>query len=121
MKKLLRVALYVLFASSLAGAQFPTGTISGQIATREGRPAAGVRVSAMAVPETGTQAGSTNSLVGIGMTDEGGRYRLENIPPGRYYVVAGLVDSPTYYPGVPTANGATSLSVLSGTPITGIN
>ena len=121
MKKLLLVALCVLFASSLAGAQFPTGTISGQIATREGRPAAGVRVSAMAVPETGAPVGGANALVGIGMTDEAGRYRLENVPPGRYYVVAGLVDSPTYYPGVPTTTGATSLNVLSGTPLTGIN
>jgi hypothetical protein len=53
--------------------------------------------------------------------DSTGRYRLENIPPGRYYVVAGLVDLPTYYPGVSSANGATALNVLSGTPITGIN
>jgi TonB family protein len=55
------------------------------------------------------------------MTDSAGRYRLENIPPGRYYVVAGFVDFPTYYPGVSSVSGATALNVLSGTPITGIN
>ena len=38
-------------------------------------------------------------MVSLGATDETGRYSLENIPPGRYYVSAGRVDFPTYYPG----------------------
>jgi protocatechuate 3,4-dioxygenase beta subunit len=93
MKKLLVVV--VLFASTGLGAQLSTGTISGQILSREGQPAAGIRVSAMAVPEPGIQVTSATALAGISMTDSAGRYRLENIPPGRYYVVAGLVDFPT--------------------------
>jgi TonB family protein len=119
MKKLLLVV--ALGASSVFATQLQTGTVSGQILSREGQAASGIRVSAMAVPEPGVPVTGATALVGIGMTDSTGRYRLENIPPGRYYVVAGLVDFPTYYPGVSSVSGATVLNVLSGTPITGIN
>jgi TonB family protein len=118
MKKLL---LVVLFTSTVLAAQLPTGTISGRILSRGGQPAAGVRVSAMSVPEPGVQVSNATALVGISMTDSEGRYRLENIPPGRYYVVAGLVDFPTYYPGGLSTSAATTLNVLSGVPITGID
>jgi TonB family protein len=118
MKRLLLA--FALLAPSLVALQLPTGTITGQVLLREGPPASGVRVAAMAVPDPGVQ-GSTTSLVGLAMSDSSGRYRLENIPPGRYYVVAGLVDLPTYYPGVTSATGATALNVLSGTPISGID
>jgi hypothetical protein len=49
--------------------QNDNGTIAGVLKTSTGQPAVGVRVAAMA------------SLV---TTEEAGRYRLENIPPGRY-------------------------------------
>jgi TonB family protein len=49
------------------------------------------------------------------------RYRLENVQAGRYYITAGFLDLPTYYPGVSAMSGATVVSVLSGTPVTGIN
>jgi TonB family protein len=118
MKNLLLIA--VLLAPAGAVAQMPTGTVSGEIRTREGQPAVGVRVSAMAVPEGGVPAGGT-ALVSIGMTDNQGRYRLENVLPGRYYITAGFVDLPTYYPGVSAVSGASVVNVLSGTPVTGIN
>ena len=119
MKSLLLIAL--LLAAAGATAQIPTGTVSGEIRTREGQPAVGVRVSAMAVPEAGVPANSGTALVSIGTTDNQGRYKLENVLPGRYYITAGFVDLPTYYPGVPTVSGATVVNVLSGTPVTGIN
>jgi TonB family protein len=75
----------------------------------------------MAEPEAGVPANSGTALVSIGMTDNQGRYRLENILPGRYYITAGFVDSPTYYPGVAAMSGATVVNVLSSTPVTGIN
>src|SRR5678816_636821 len=56
-----------------------------------------------------------------GTTDSQGRYKLENVLPGRYYITAGFVDLPTYYPGVSAVSGATVVNVLSGTPVTGIN
>src|SRR4030095_5702308 len=54
-------------------------------------------------------------------TDSNGRYRLENIPPGRYYIQAGLVDNPNYYPGVAAASGATSIVVTAGATVSGID
>jgi TonB family protein len=119
MKKLLLIA--VLLAPAGAAAQVPTGTVSGEVRTREGQPAVGVRVSAMAVPEAGVPANSGTALVSLGTTDNQGRYRLENVLPGRYYITAGFVDAPTYYPGVAVMSGATVVNVLSGTPVTGIN
>src|SRR5688572_6030000 len=119
MKKLLLLA--VLLASAGAAAQIPTGTVSGEIRNRLGQPAAGVRVSAMAVPADDVPANSATALVSIATTDNQGRYTLENILPGRYYITAGFVDSPTYYPGVSAVSGATAVNVLSGTPVAGIN
>ncbi|HZI51806.1 MAG TPA: carboxypeptidase-like regulatory domain-containing protein, partial [Terriglobia bacterium] len=110
-----------LCAASAAAAQLPAGSISGQISSREGQPASGVRVSAMAVPDPALPTNSATALVSIGMTDNTGRYRLENVPPGLYYVVAGLVDLPTYYPGVSSTTGAKVVNVFSGTPIPDIN
>jgi TonB family protein len=119
MKKPLWIA--VLLATAVATAQVPTVTISGEIRTREGRFAAGVRVSAMAVPEAGAPANNGTALLSISTTDSEGRYKLENVQPGRYYITAGFVDTPTYYPGASAVSGATVVSVLSGTPVTGIN
>jgi hypothetical protein len=47
----------------------------------------------------------------ITQTDSAGRYRLENVPPGRYYITAGLIDAPTYYPGVSAFSAATVVVV----------
>jgi len=119
MNKLLLVA--ALIVPALAGAQLPGGTVSGQLLTPEGRPAVAVRVSAMAVPEAGAPGNSATALVSIAMTDNEGHYRLENVLPGRYYIMAGFVDLPSYYPGVAATSGANIVNVLSGTPVTGIN
>src|SRR5262245_29739703 len=92
-------------------AQIPSGSVSGQILTREGQPATEIRVSAIAVPEPGAPANNATAMVSIAMTDKEGRYRLENVMPGRYYIAAGLVDLPTYYPGVTAQSRATVMNV----------
>jgi hypothetical protein len=92
------------------------GVIAGQIRTPAGAPASGVRVASMSVE--GTAGAST--LFGLAQTDESGRFVLENIPNGRYYVVAGSTTMPLYHPGVGTPNGATIVT-LSGKPVTGID
>jgi TonB family protein len=119
MKKLLLLA--VLLAPVGAAAQTPTGTVSGEIRNRLGQPASGVRVSAMAVPADDVPANSATALVSIATTDNQGRFTLENILPGRYYITAGFVDLPTYYPGVSAVSGATAVNVLSGSRVAGIN
>jgi hypothetical protein len=94
------------------GVTAQTGVLAGQLNTPEGRPAAGIRVAAMAAPEPNAPpTAATSTLVSIGQTDASGRYRLEGIPAGRYYIVAGQVGFPTYYPGVVGLAEATPIAV----------
>src|SRR5437762_18922 len=76
------------------------GTISGSLHAKDGSPLVGVRVAAMVIPDPG--ALDTDSLIyaSLAKTDLQGRYRLESVPVGRYYLTAGFVTLPTYYPGV---------------------
>lgn len=111
---MLTLALTVtLTLAAQRGAPPQTGVLAGQVNTPEGRPASGVRVAAMAVPEPNAPAGTASTLVSIGQTDAAGRYRLEAIPAGRYYIVAGQVEFPTYYPGVATVTEATPVPVAA--------
>jgi hypothetical protein len=96
----------------------PGGTITGILRGADGRPVVGVRVSAMAKPETEETTGNS-ALAGIVATDAEGRYRLEDIPPGQYYLVAGRVDLPTYYPGTTQISSGTIVKVTSGAVLAG--
>jgi hypothetical protein len=60
--------------------------------------------------------------VSIAQTDNSGRYRLDDIPPGRYYVVAGPLSSQTFHPGTLQQSGATILTMSQDRrPLTGID
>ena len=109
-------ALLILALLTPAGslAQTVNGTVAGRLLTRDGQPAIGVRVSVIPAPEAGAPAANATTLVRIGLTDGDGRYRLSDIPPGRYHVAAGLVDVPTYFPGVPSKEEATSITLTGG-------
>jgi len=99
----------------------PGGFVTGELKTEAGKPAAGIRVAAVAKSESPNEVGNVAPFVGLTETDESGRFRLENIPPGPYYIVAGRVDFPTYYPGVTSMAGGTVVSVTSEKTISGIN
>jgi hypothetical protein len=102
--------------------QAPAGVVSGRIQSADGKPSAGLRVSAMLAPDSGRSGDAdVGALFSQTQTDEAGRYRLENIPPGRYYIMAGRVDAPTYYPGRTDQLAASAISVASGAPIEGID
>jgi hypothetical protein len=102
-----------------------TGVLQGILRFPDGAPAAGMAV--LAIPaaaiagNTGTAPGgvmrmaivrsssgpmttisrlivSGHNIIG-GRTDTGGLYRLDNIPPETYYVVAGFSESPIFFPG----------------------
>ena len=118
------MALWLFLSILLAQAPIPridTGTVTGVVRLPDGTPAVGVRVAAMVPPDRGFNPGNASELTAIGKTDDSGRYRLEDVPPGRYYIVAGRVDAPTFYPGVPSMAGATALSVTAGAALTEID
>jgi hypothetical protein len=79
-----------------------------------------VRVAATLVPGDPSDI-STSALVSLSETDEQGRYVLENVPPGRYYIVAGRVDRPTFYPGNLDSASGTILEIVSGATISGVD
>jgi hypothetical protein len=98
----------------------PNGSVTGRILSTDGKtPAAGVRVTAMADIDVGGPGMAVHAS--IVETESDGRYRLENIPPGRYYITAGFVTTPTYYPGVTALTDAATVTVTSGRTVEAID
>jgi hypothetical protein len=60
-------------------------------------------------------------MASIAETDQNGAYKLENVPPGRYYIVAGRIDVPTYYPGTLDMSAGKDVLISPGASITGMN
>jgi hypothetical protein len=52
-------------------------------------------------------------MAGLTMTDSTGHYKLEDIPVGRYFVVAGSLDNLSYYP--------TSITLTAVSPLDNID
>jgi Carboxypeptidase regulatory-like domain len=111
MNKILLASLFVTRMSLALHAQ--NGIVTGELRDSSGKPAAAVRVAA-------TEP-SSSVLVAIGETNATGHYRLENVPPGRYYIMAGLIDYPTYYPGVTGQTEAKAVEIRAGTAVEGVN
>ena len=116
--KLLSFAFALAFVMS-AGQDPANGSIAGTLRTRDGEPVAGVRVAAVAVSDSPAQSKEPATLVSISQSASDGSYKLENIPPGRYYITAGLLNALTYYPSGDDPSHAvvvnvTAKSVLSG-------
>src|SRR5947209_1830521 len=93
------------------------GTISGRLRYRDGSPAANIRVMALSALESS----SLSEIVTFAATDGAGNYRLENMPPGRYFITAGIVESPSYYPGVADRSRAIVLTVSADSELQGID
>ncbi len=111
----------LLFAQSIVVPGAQTGTVSGRVYNLDGAPAARVRVAAQSVAESPAAAAEAPVLTSIVQTDAQGNYRLEGVTPGRFYIVAGLVDLPTYFPGVISINEARVVTVSGGAAVTGID
>jgi hypothetical protein len=104
----------VLVALLLQAGSPAQGTITGRLLSPDGSPVAKARVSAQAVEE---RAG-TEALISITETDDAGRFRLQ-APAGRYVILAGRLDAPTYFPGVEKRAEARVLDLGAGQNIDG--
>lgn len=102
-------------------AQTQGGVISGRIVSFDGTPAAQKRVVAQAVLERADVALGASMLAGLTQTDNDGQFRLENVPPGRYYIVLDPLEVPSYFPGVTKPERATIVSVADGSVIQGMD
>lgn len=104
---MIALALASIIAVQGAGALQPgTGIVTGILKTSEGHLAAGVRVGAVDVDDP-----TASSLLSVTETDAAGKYRLINIPAGRYYIVAGRLDDLHYFPTGADRSKATEIQI----------
>src|SRR5215467_14172748 len=118
------ISFLLIAAWILQGIPLPpseTGMVTGTLKTEFGTPAVGVRVGAMAKPESTADAIAGAALASIAETDAAGHFRLENIPPGRYFITAGRVDFPTFFPGTQVMDSGISILVKPRETISGID
>jgi hypothetical protein len=66
-------------------------------------------------------AGADSALMSIAQTDAQGRYRLLEVPAGRYYITAGPLDGLTYFPGASAPGKATVITVEPRAELTGMD
>jgi hypothetical protein len=117
---LLSIALFFLMEPTAV--QSRTGSVEGRLLLKEGSPASGVRVSAVVATDAKqVEEFSGSTIVTSAITDGSGHYSLEEVPPGRYYITAGLIEFPTYYPGVRDARDGQVISVAPGSMASGID
>jgi hypothetical protein len=97
--------------------------ISGQLQMIDGSAALAVRVAAIPAPppsvrpSDGQNYYASQTPVAIALSDASGRYRLNNVPAGRYFIVAGPVGNATYYPSTTDIDAAAVVTVGGGSPL----
>jgi hypothetical protein len=110
----------------------PGGAIAGRLFDEYGDPVAGARVQALR--QRFERGRRQLSIAGVGdQTDDTGAFRLYALPPGDYYMSAGLraagavgiveatVGLPTYYPGTSSLGEAQRLRLGPGEEMAGIS
>jgi hypothetical protein len=107
------LALLLFMSLMPGGALAEGGVVTGTLRSTDGSPAARVRVGVMSVPEPGRGVKGAGTLVSQVETDDAGRFRVEDVPPGRYYIVAGRLQTPTFYPGVREFGSAKTIEVVA--------
>jgi hypothetical protein len=97
------------------------GVIEGRLLSADGKPADGVSVAAIQGDPAPVSSRPSSEIHGIAVTDASGHYRLEGLDPGRYRVVAGLLNWLTYYPGVKDGGKSTTIEVTDASLKTGVD
>jgi hypothetical protein len=116
------IALYLLsmlLAQQPAQAEF--GSLSGQLRGPSGEVAAGVRIAAAPVTAGGLISQAPAEFSNIDRTDGEGRYRLENVRPGLYLLVAGSLTTLSYYPAGATPSEGKLVAVTAGQAVTNLD
>jgi hypothetical protein len=112
------LGLTVLLAAQGAPAPRAQVAVTGQVVTRDGGPAAAVRVSAIPAPPPGTRPNEGQNYwvaqqpAATTLTDAQGRYRL-SVGPGRFFVAAGMIGAATYYPAETDVEKATVVTLAT--------
>jgi TonB family protein len=108
------LSLVVLAAAQIQSQSTPA-ILSGRLTTIQGDPMAGVRVAALetAYPRLNIPSQSE--------TDSNGRFRLENVPPGEYFIVADPFTSPSYYPGTGNRDDSRRVTVAAGATVSNLD
>ena len=124
----------------------PQGAVAGKVLDMDGDPMQRVQVSVMKVTALAGRRRAT--MQGGGTTNDLGEFRVFNLPPGRYFVMAstsgrggggpggsfgggppgrGQVQKlsnedyvPTFYPGAIDASGASLIQLEAGREVTGL-
>jgi hypothetical protein len=125
---MMNAVLALLLLLQTATAARP-GVVTGQLQTKDGKPASTVRITAVPAPPPNIRpsdgqnyyATDFNLPASTALTDAQGRYRLANLAPGRYFIVARVFGYATYYPATTDADGATVVTVGAAAPVDGIN
>jgi hypothetical protein len=107
----------------LQGANFVPAAVIGHVNTIDGVPAVATRVVVIAAPAPGNAAVNLNYFelaapVDRTLTDNEGNYRMQGIPPGRYFVLAGALPNGTYYPNADKPENADVVNVPPGEEVT---
>ena len=112
----------VLFSFSVVGAQ-NNATIAGRVTWSDGTAAVGVRVTAIVTTTEGlpiTYVVGTKSAANS-LTDNTGRYRIANLPAGRYHVVTGPVSFPRTFSDVAASDSPHLANVTGGKTVDDMN
>ena len=108
-----------------------TGVLSGVLRYPDGKPASGIRVVAVPTSSAGSSLGVAMATVqtlysfsvggvlqlspsgssSMPISDSTGAYRIDNLRPDTYYLVAGYADAPMFYPG--TADVAKAKTIIT--------
>jgi len=116
------------FLMLLQGAPAGGGAIaSGQVRLADGSPVAAIRVSAVPAPppnikpSDGQNYYEVQAPVRVVLTDNDGRYRLPNLPGGRFFIIAGMIGQATFYRSTANIDSAAVVTVAGTTPIDGLD
>jgi hypothetical protein len=121
------LALMVLLQGAVATNPRP-GVVLGRLQTPAGAPAAAIRISAVVAPPPNVRPSDGQNYwagtvpVSTALTDANGRYRLANLAPGRYFIVASVFGYSTFYPDTTNPDGATVVTIdAAGAPAEGVD